>query len=78
MRTANLTAALPRHLRWQAALSIKNYHPLTPCIWHHSFVSNARMTNWRGGSDLILRWVRDASRNGKAEKARDAGMGKDS
>ena len=69
MRTAISRAALPRHLRWQAAFTIKNYRPLAPCVWHHTFVSDARMTNWRGGSDLILRWVRDGSRDGKAETA---------
>ena len=78
MRTAISSAALPRHLRWQAAFTIKNYHPLAPCIWHHTFVSAARMTNWRGGSDLILRWVQDGSRDEKAETASVAGVRKDS
>ena len=67
MRTAISTAALPRHLRWQAAFTIKTYHPVTPFVWHHTFVSEAHMTNWRGGSDLILRWVLDDSRDGKVE-----------
>ena len=78
MRTAISSVALPRHLRWQAAFTIKNYHPLAPCIWHHAFVSDARMTNWRGGSDLILRWVQDGSRDEKVETASVAGVRKDS
>jgi hypothetical protein len=69
MRTAIPSAAPPRHLRWQAVFTIKNYHPLAPCIWYHTFVSDAHMTNWLGGSDLILRWIRDGSRNAKAEPA---------
>jgi hypothetical protein len=66
MRTDIFTAALPRRLRWQAAFTIKNYHPLAPCIWHHAFVSDAHMTSWRGGSELILRWIRDGSRDAKS------------
>jgi hypothetical protein len=78
MRTANSTAALPRHLHWQAAFSIKHYCPLTPLVWHHTFVSNARMTNWRGGSDLILCWVRHGNPERQAELASGAGVGKNS
>ena len=74
MRTAISCAALPRRLRWQAAFTIKNYTPLTSCVWHHTFVSDAQMTNWRGGSDLILRWVRDGSPNGKAKTTNIVGL----
>ena len=74
MRTAISTAASPRHLRWQAAFTIKAYHPLSPVVWHHAFVSDTRMTNWRGGSDLILTWVSDGSPDGKAETANIPGV----
>jgi hypothetical protein len=57
MRTAISTAASPRHLRWQAAFTIKAYQTLSPIVWHHAFVSDTDMKNWRGGSDLILSWV---------------------
>ena len=33
MRTAT-PAAPPRHLRWQAAFTIKAYHTLSPVVWH--------------------------------------------
>ena len=59
MRTAISTAAPPRHLRWQAAFTIKAYQTLSPVVWHHAFVSDTNMTNWRGGSDLFLTWVSD-------------------
>ena len=61
MRTAISTAALPRHLRWQAAFTIKAYQALSPVVWHHAFVSDTHMTNWRGGSNLFLTWVSDGS-----------------
>jgi hypothetical protein len=68
MRTAIPTAAPPRHLRWQAAFTINNYPPLAPCVWHHTFVSDANMTNWLGGADLILRWVRKSSPDGNPRR----------
>ena len=61
MRTAISTAAPPRHLRWQAAFITKAYRTLSPIVWHHAFVSDTHMTNWRGGSDLFLTWVSDGS-----------------
>ena len=67
MRTAISTAAPPRHLRWQAAFTTKAYQTLSPIVWHHAFVSDTHMTNWRGGSDLFLTWVSDGSPNGKAK-----------
>ena len=69
MRTAISTAAPPRHLRWQAAFTIKAYQTLSPVVWHHAFVSDTRMTNWCGGSDLFLTWVSDGSPDRKAETA---------
>jgi hypothetical protein len=57
MRTAISTAAPPRHLRWQAAFTTNAYQTLSPIVWHHAFVSDTNMTNWRGGSDLFLTWV---------------------
>ena len=63
MRTAT-PAAPPRHLRWQAAFTIKAYHTLSPVVWHHAFVSNTSMTHWRGGSDLFLTLV-PAAQTGK-------------
>ena len=68
MRTAT-PAALPRHLRWQAAFTIKAYQTLSPVVWHHAFVSDTHMTNWRGGSDLFLTWVSDSSPDGRAKTA---------
>ena len=68
MRTAT-PAAPPRHLRWQAAFTIKAYQTLSPVVWHHAFVSDTHMTNWRGGSDLFLTWVSDGSPDGKAKTA---------
>ena len=67
MRTAISTAAPPRHLRWQAAFTTKAYQTLSPIVWHHAFVSDTHMTNWRGGSDLFLTWVSDGSPIGKAK-----------
>ena len=64
MRTAISTAAPPRHLRWQAAFTIKAYQTLSPVVWHHAFVSDTCMTNWRGGSDRFLTWVSDGSPGG--------------
>jgi hypothetical protein len=74
MRTAISTAAPPRHLRWQAAFTIKAYQTLSPVVWHHAFVSDTHMTNWCGGSDLFLTWVSDGSPDGKAEKANIPGV----
>ena len=62
MRTAISTAAPPRHLRWQA------YQTLSPVVWHHAFVSDTHMTNWRGGSNLFLTWVSDGSPDGKPRR----------
>jgi hypothetical protein len=67
MRTAISTAALPRGLRWQAAFTIKAYQTLSPIVWHHAFVSDRNMTNWRDGSDLVLRWSFGGRPGGKAE-----------
>jgi hypothetical protein len=68
MRTAISTAAPPRHLRWQAAFTIKAYQTLSPVVWHHAFVSDTNMTNWRGGSDRFLTWVSDDSPNRKSRR----------
>jgi hypothetical protein len=57
MRTASSTEAPPHRLRWQAAFTIKAYQTLSPVVWHHAFVSDTNMTNWRGGSDLFLTWA---------------------
>ena len=65
MRTAISTAAPPRHLRCQAAFTIKAYQTLSPVVWHRAFVSDTHMTNWCGGSDLFLTWVSGAP-HGKA------------
>jgi hypothetical protein len=59
MRTGVPSAALPRRLRWQAAFTIKHYHPLAPCIWHHICVSDAHMTDWLGGSNLVRKNILD-------------------
>ena len=67
MRTGIFSAASPRRLRWQAAFTIEPYQSLTPFVWHHTFVSDARMTNWRGGSDQILCWALDGSRDGQSQ-----------
>jgi hypothetical protein len=56
MRTAISNAAPPHRLRWQAGFTIETYQTLSPAIWHHVFVADTNMTNWRGGSDLILSW----------------------
>ena len=69
MRTAIPIAALPRRLRWQAAFTIKPYQTLSPVVWHHAFVSDTNMTDWRGGSELILRWPLGGSADGKAKAA---------
>jgi len=68
MRTAISTAAPPRRLRWQAALTIKGYQTSSPVVWHHAFVSDTNMTNWRGGSDRFLTWVSDSSPDGKLRR----------
>ena len=73
MRTAT-PAALPRHLRWQAAFTIKAYHTLSPVVWHHTFVSDTCMTNWRGGSDRFLTWVSGSSPEGRTETANVPGV----
>jgi hypothetical protein len=65
MRTVISNAAAPRRLHWQAAFTIKPYRTLTPIVWQHAFMSDRRMTNWSGGSDLFLRWVSGGSPDGK-------------
>jgi hypothetical protein len=66
MRTAISSAAAPRRFHWQAAFTTKPYRTLTPIVWQHAFVSDRRMTNWSGGSDLLLSWVSDGNPNGEA------------
>jgi hypothetical protein len=56
MRTAVSKAASLRHLRWQAAFTTK-YQTSSPVFWQHVFVSDTPMTNWSGGSSLILNWT---------------------
>jgi len=68
MRTAISTAAPPRRLRWQAALTIKGYQTSSPVVWHHAFVSDTNMTNWRGGSIRFLSWFSDGSPDGKPRR----------
>jgi hypothetical protein len=68
MRTAISTAVQPQHVRWQAAFTINTYRPVPPFIWHHTFVSDARMTNWHGGSELVLRWCLTAAETGKPKR----------
>jgi hypothetical protein len=65
MRTANSTAAPPRHLLWQAVFTFKAYRALSPIVWHHAFVCDTPMKNWSGGSDRFLTWDSDDSPNGK-------------
>jgi hypothetical protein len=67
MRTAT-PAAPPRHLRWQAAFTIKAYQSLSPVVWHHAFMSDTHMTNWRGGSGLFLTWVPTAAQMGESRR----------
>jgi len=74
MRTAIPIAAPPRRLRWQAAFTIKAYHTLSPVVWHHTFVSDTCMTNWRGGSDRFLTWVSGSSPEGRTETANIPGV----
>ena len=54
MRTIPISASSP--LRWQAAFTMKTYAAeiLSPIVWQHVFVSNTPMTNWCGGSSLVL------------------------
>jgi hypothetical protein len=56
MRTAVSNAASLRHLRWQAAFATKAYRTSSPIFWQHVFVSDTPMTNWSGGSSLVLNW----------------------
>jgi hypothetical protein len=69
VRTAISTAAPPRHLRWQAAFTIQAYQTLSPVIWHHAFVSDTHMTNWRGASDLTLTWAFRRQPRGESKTA---------
>ena len=57
MRTT--IAASPPRLNWQAAFTTKTYKPQTSSlvVWQHVFVSDTPMTNWSGGSSLILNWA---------------------
>jgi hypothetical protein len=57
MRTSVANAASPRRLRWQAAFTTKTYETLSPVVWLHAFVSDTHMTNWSGGSGLLLSWA---------------------
>jgi hypothetical protein len=43
-------------LHWQAAFTIKTYsaETVSPIVWQHVFVSDTPMTNWCGGSSLVL------------------------
>lgn len=54
MRSVILDAAMPRPLRWQAALTNKPYQALSPVIWQHRFISDKPMTNWTCGVRLSL------------------------
>jgi hypothetical protein len=54
MRTTAIAASRPLH--WQAAFTIKTYtaETVSPVVWQHVFVSDTPMTNWCGGSSLVL------------------------
>jgi hypothetical protein len=54
MRTTVIAASL-RPLHWQTAFTTKAYtaQTLSPAVWHHVFVSDTPMTNWRGGSSPL-------------------------
>jgi hypothetical protein len=54
MRATATTRPQPSH--WQAALTMKPYTAETasPIVWQHVFVSDTPMTNWCGGSSLLL------------------------
>ncbi len=54
MRTTAIAASRPLH--WQAAFTMKTYtaETVSPIVWQHVFVSDTPMTNWRGGSSLVL------------------------
>jgi hypothetical protein len=54
MRTTAIAAS--RHLHWQTAFTMKTYtaETVSPIVWQHVFVSDTPMTNWCGGSSLLL------------------------
>jgi hypothetical protein len=54
MRTTTIAASRPLH--WQAAFTMKTYtaETVSPIVWQHVFVSDTPMTNWCGGSSLLL------------------------
>ena len=54
MRTTAIAASRPLHS--QAAFTIKTYtaETVSPVVWRHVFVSDTPMTNWCGGSSLVL------------------------
>jgi len=54
MRTTTIAASRPLH--WQAAFTMKTYtaETVSPIVWQHVFVSDTPMTNWCGGSSLVL------------------------
>jgi hypothetical protein len=57
MRTTASIAALPLDLLRQGTFSHKTYTARTPVIWHHSFLSDRRMTNWSQGAPVFFAWV---------------------
>jgi hypothetical protein len=54
MRTTAIAASRPLHL--QAAFTMKTYtaETVSPIVWQHVFLSDTPMTNWCGGSSLLL------------------------
>ena len=54
MRSTAIAASRPLH--WQAAFTMKTYtaNTVSPIVWQHVFVSDTPMTNWCGGSSLVL------------------------
>jgi len=54
MRTTAIAASRPLH--WQAAFTMKTYtaETVSPIVWQHVFLSDTPMTNWCGGSSLLL------------------------
>jgi hypothetical protein len=61
MRTTTSIAALPLDLLRQGTFSNKTYTARTPVIWHHSFLSDRRMTNWSQGAPVFFAWVAGSS-----------------
>jgi hypothetical protein len=54
MRTTAIAASRPLH--GQAAFTMKTYtaETVSPIVWQHVFLSDTPMTNWCGGSSLLL------------------------